>query len=852
MISTYKFKYNNFIKMDFHIELLHLKQELLKEIKKVDKKFTDLHKQESENLTPDILTPLDKINIMLKKTEQMFQAITEQQFKIDKITELEVFKNRINDTVISHDIRLKSLSKDMEDITFKYDREISQNLTLPGFIGPSCRFKSMSEYLLFSIDDLTKLKMEKELMKKEEKDLKSKLDSTVKSVLNLVDNSVKRSNLYTDNKQKNLEDTLDNKYKEFNEKIMEMKALNLSNEKFIKEQLAQVTNLVNELNFIKDNVEQVLDKKLKEIKSNINEIKNKTDKINNEVKKNNKNLDNINNIFKNSGISINNGEKSKFNSNKRLSIVKKPDNNSNIRKNSLKKGNQEEKNYINENIFSKMQKNSSLFKQKPNNELNNYVNQKTVEKNNSNEYFQNFDNKKQVTLNKLNENFQKSENKKEVNVNKLSQIIQKTEYIKESNIINRNENIGKFENKKESSINHSNEHTENFEKKIEVNNIEKTKNKINQNNIKAYNELQYKLKPKYINKNENKIISNSNDKLDSYSIEVRLPTERKTMNLENNSNREINAEKIKHINDTINLSDGESKKKSLKIIKNKRNVIEKKINKYKIIKIDKNKSIENNKNDNKNQTIEKNIINYTDYNFYRKKDLNAFHVYKDEIHNLKRYPFHKIFKNENSEENGQKANSDNNLDINLNNNSSPKLRNSQKINNIYYPNKEQIKNLKHKDFLVKQFLIRHNTIPYPKSEPKNQKIYLKEENNKMYETANNFFNNYHEFKNRSNIFDKINILPPPLIKDNEYSLNKKDVETQSIINIRNNKKPEKFNLKFISLENQFKLTLHQKNLQFRNNPELLLSTPMTKVFKTFQMKKSKDMMINNIINNKNS
>ena len=91
-----------------------------------------------------------------------------------------------------------------------------------------------------------------------------------------------------------------------------------------------------------------------------------------------------------------------------------------------------------------------------------------------------------------------------------------------------------------------------------------------------------------------------------------------------------------------------------------------------------------------------------------------------------------------------------------------------------------------------------------------------------------------------------------MIKDNEYSLNKKDVETQSIINIRNNKKPEKFNLKFISLENQFKLSLHQKNLQFRNNPELLLSTPMTKVFKTFQMKKSKDMMINNIINNKNS
>ena len=64
--------------MDFHIELLQLKQELLKEIKKLEKKFTDLHKQESENINEDILTPLDKINIMLKKTGEMFQAITEQ------------------------------------------------------------------------------------------------------------------------------------------------------------------------------------------------------------------------------------------------------------------------------------------------------------------------------------------------------------------------------------------------------------------------------------------------------------------------------------------------------------------------------------------------------------------------------------------------------------------------------------------------------------------------------------------------------------------------------------------------------------------------------------------------------
>ena len=362
--------------MDFHIELVHLKEELLKEIKKLDQKFSEFNKKEEVNINGEILTPLDKINIMHKKTEEMFNAVTEQQLKIDKITELEIFKNRINDKVLSHEIRIKSLAKDLEDVSFKYDREITQNLTVSGFIGASCRFKTISEYLLFNIDDITKLKMEKELMKKDQKELKTKLDSMIKNTLNLVDNSVKRSNLYTDNKQKNLEDILENKYKEFNEKIMEMKALTLSNEKFVKEELIKITKLATDLSFIKDNVEEVLNKKLCEMKTNVNEIKNKMEKIINEIKTNHKISDNINNIIKISGITNNADDKNKnkFNQNKRMTFLKNSDFNYNLRNNSFKRENQIENNYNNMNLRN--QKNSSSFKKKPSREiLNKKINQ---------------------------------------------------------------------------------------------------------------------------------------------------------------------------------------------------------------------------------------------------------------------------------------------------------------------------------------------------------------------------------------------------------------------------------------------------------------------------------------------
>ena len=728
--------------MDFHIEVVHLKEELLKEIKKLDKKFTDIHKKESVNVKEDILTPLDKINLMLKKTEQMFKAVTDQQLKIDKITELETFKNKTNDKVLAQEIRLKGLSKDLEDVKFKYDREITQNLTVSGFIGASCRFKTISEYLLFNMDDIAKLKMEKELMKKEEKELKSKLDSMLKNTLNLVDNSVKRSNLYTDNKQKNFEDILENKYKEFNEKIMEMKTMTLSNEKFVKEQLIKITNVASELNYIKDNVEEVLDRKLSEMKSSINEIKTKIDKINNEMKKfKNSDIFNMNKI---SGNINNTDEKNKLNQNRRTPSMKKPDFNFNIRNNSFKRANQSEKNVNNENINSRNQKynNNSSFKKKENREINNFMNQKVVDKNNSNDYFPKFENKKEINLN------------------------------------------------------------------------DKPNNMINQNNIRTYNELKYKLKPKNIKTKENKVNYNSNDKIESYSIEGKIPSERKTINLGNKSNREIKEtkkEKNIQINDKINLSEGEKEKKISKIIKKNRKNLERRVNKYSIIKIDKVDSIENDKKEDKKESYDKNIINFTEYNFYNKRDLNDFHIYKDDIHNLKRYPFHKIYKNENSEFSSQKTNSDINLDTNINDNSSNKLQVSQRVNNIYYPNQDQIKNLKHKNYLLKEFLIRHNTNPNNKSEQKPLKINSNEENNKLYETAKNFYN-YTDNKNRSNTLDNINSFPPPLIKDNEHCINKKDMETQSNIVIRNNKIPERLNLKFISLDNQFKLALRKKKI----------------------------------------
>ena len=232
--------------MDFNIELVHLKEEIFKELRELESKFLDMFVKKSSEIEDKNKTSLEKIDSMMSKNEQMFNSINNQQIKFEKIVELESFKNKTNDMIITHEFRIKNISKDLDDIKFRYEREIIQNLTVPGFVGPSCQFKTLSDYLLFNINEINKLKIDKDLTKKENKEIKSKFDSIMKNMLNLVDNSVTRCNEYTDNKQKYFEKLLNTKIIEFNEKNMEMKTKVLTNQRMVENELNKLLKLSDE------------------------------------------------------------------------------------------------------------------------------------------------------------------------------------------------------------------------------------------------------------------------------------------------------------------------------------------------------------------------------------------------------------------------------------------------------------------------------------------------------------------------------------------------------------------------------------------------------------------------------
>ena len=288
--------------MDFKIELTHLKEEVFKELRDLDSKFTNMFFKKSSEIEEKNEVSIKRINSMMDKNTEMFNSINSQKLKLEKIGELESFKNKTSDMILSHEIRIKELLKDINDIKFKYDREIAQNLYLPGYIGPSCQFKSISDYIMFNINEVSKIRNDKELVKKENKEIKVRFDSIMKNMFNLVNNSVTRCNEYTESKHKNLELILNTKLKEFKEGNMELRTQIFTSQSKVEEEISKMLKLSEELIREKNEIGIMINSKFEEVNKSISDINKKLSKLTDKYK----HVENLNYSLKKSGILNNN------------------------------------------------------------------------------------------------------------------------------------------------------------------------------------------------------------------------------------------------------------------------------------------------------------------------------------------------------------------------------------------------------------------------------------------------------------------------------------------------------------------------------------------------------------------
>lgn len=181
------------------------KNEVLNTIRELESKFfIELSKKNAE-LNFNLTSFNEKVNSILDSNRKMIESVTRQKLNFEKIKQLESNMKYINEALTTHDVKINFITSEMEKMKFKYDKIISENILIPGYIGAGCNFKNLKDFIVSSMEEIKKLKNEKEIIKREEKDLKSNIESKMKNITSMVEYNSTKIKEYTYTKEHEIE-----------------------------------------------------------------------------------------------------------------------------------------------------------------------------------------------------------------------------------------------------------------------------------------------------------------------------------------------------------------------------------------------------------------------------------------------------------------------------------------------------------------------------------------------------------------------------------------------------------------------------------------------------------------------
>ena len=160
-------------------ETRRIEDELLKIIKKLDNKINT----KIEFITTETNSKFEeinnKINITNIKFDRFIETNEENKLKLEKVDNLINTYNKARETLLTQELRINTINKDLDNSKFKYDKLISDNLTVPGLIGDYCKYRSLREYLENNIKEMSILNKYKEKSDLDFKGYKNKLESLI-------------------------------------------------------------------------------------------------------------------------------------------------------------------------------------------------------------------------------------------------------------------------------------------------------------------------------------------------------------------------------------------------------------------------------------------------------------------------------------------------------------------------------------------------------------------------------------------------------------------------------------------------------------------------------------------------
>ena len=129
-------------------DLLLFKEDFLKTIKNLKEEINIKIKEKLEgcnNLIEDANKRLYNYDTDKNAFLTKLNFIEEKNEILSKIDEI---KSKLKNEINVHSIHIETSQKDISNMRFKYDRIVTNNLLVPGLVGPMCKFSNLREYII--------------------------------------------------------------------------------------------------------------------------------------------------------------------------------------------------------------------------------------------------------------------------------------------------------------------------------------------------------------------------------------------------------------------------------------------------------------------------------------------------------------------------------------------------------------------------------------------------------------------------------------------------------------------------------------------------------------------------------
>ena len=111
------------------------KEEFNKRINEFEEKLMIMLDVKESQIQKEMKDIKENSSDVLQKSKMLIENYSKEKMYDTKISELESFKNKVNDMLITHEIRINNNIKDISNFTTKYEKIISENIFVPGFVG---------------------------------------------------------------------------------------------------------------------------------------------------------------------------------------------------------------------------------------------------------------------------------------------------------------------------------------------------------------------------------------------------------------------------------------------------------------------------------------------------------------------------------------------------------------------------------------------------------------------------------------------------------------------------------------------------------------------------------------------